>query len=158
MLAIAVGVWSLAIFALVAIGRRSMARELTALIPNLLVLFRGLLRDPRVPPSSKLWLWFTIAWLISPIDLIPEFIPVAGPLDDAIVAALVLRHVLRRTDRQVLADHWRGDSATLNAIIRLTGTHGGLTKPGKQTSQNPASRPSGTSTSDQPTGGMGSSP
>jgi len=51
--------------------------------------------------------------------LIPEFVPVAGPLDDAIVAALLLRHVLRRTDRAVLADHWRGDPVTLDAIIRV---------------------------------------
>ena len=45
--------------------------------------------------------------------------PVLGPLDDAVVAALVLRHVLRRTDRAVLAEHWRGDPATLDAIMRL---------------------------------------
>lgn len=114
---IAVSVWLLAILALVGLGHRSKARELAALIPNLLVLFRGLLRDPRVSRSSKLWLWFAVAWLISPIDLIPEFIPVVGPLDDAIVAALMLRHVVRRTDRSVLSEHWRGDPATLDAII-----------------------------------------
>ncbi|HEX9123514.1 MAG TPA: DUF1232 domain-containing protein [Actinomycetota bacterium] len=113
-----VAVWAVAVGALVALGRRSQARELATLIPNLLVLFRGLIRDPRVPRSSRAWLWFAVIWLVSPIDLIPEFIPVAGPLDDAIVAALVLRHVLRRTDRSVLADHWRGDAATLDAIIR----------------------------------------
>lgn len=117
--ACAVALWLLAIVVLVALGRRSQARELASLIPNLVVLFRGLLGDPRVPRSSKRWLWFALAWLISPIDLIPEFIPVAGPLDDAIVAALVLRHVLRRTDRAVLFDHWRGDPSTLDAIIRV---------------------------------------
>lgn len=109
----------LAILTLVALGKRSQARELVTVIPNLVVLFRGLLADPRVPRSSKGWLWFALAWCISPIDLIPEFVPVVGPLDDAIVAALVLRHVLRRTHRAVLADHWRGDPATLDAIIRL---------------------------------------
>jgi uncharacterized membrane protein YkvA (DUF1232 family) len=46
------------------------------------MLFRGLLRDPRVPRSAKLWLWFAVVWVASPIDLIPEFIPIAGPLDD----------------------------------------------------------------------------
>lgn len=60
-----------------------------------------------------------MAWFVSPIDLIPEFIPVAGPLDDALVAALVLRHVLRCTDRAVLRDHWHGDPSTLDAIIRM---------------------------------------
>jgi uncharacterized membrane protein YkvA (DUF1232 family) len=89
------------------------------MIPNLVVMFRGLLGDPRVPRSSKAWLWFAVVWLVSPIGLIPEFIPIAGPLDDAIVAALVLRHVLRRTDRTILAGYWRGEPSTLDAIMRL---------------------------------------
>jgi uncharacterized membrane protein YkvA (DUF1232 family) len=117
-LAVAIVVWALAIAVLYALGRRTQARELATLIPNLLVLFKGLLRDPRVSRGSKAWLWFAVVWLVSPIDLIPEFIPVLGPLDDAVVAALVLRHVLRRTDRDVLAEHWRGEPATLDAITR----------------------------------------
>jgi uncharacterized membrane protein YkvA (DUF1232 family) len=117
--ACAVALWLLTMLALVLLGRRSQAREVATLIPNLAVLFRGLLADPRVPRSSKGWLWFALAWFVSPIDLIPEFIPVVGPLDDAIVAALVLRHVLRRTDRTVLAEHWHGDPSTLDAIVRL---------------------------------------
>ena len=114
---IAVAIWAVAVIVLIALGRRSQARELATLIPNLLVLFRGLLRDPRVPRSAKLWLGFAFVWIASPIDLVPEFIPI-GPLDDAIVAALVLRHLLRRTDRSVLFEHWRGDPATLEAIVR----------------------------------------
>jgi uncharacterized membrane protein YkvA (DUF1232 family) len=116
--ACAVALWLLALGVLVMLGRRSQARELVTLIPNLAVLFRGLLRDPRVPRRSKLWLWFALAWIVSPVDLIPEFIPVAGPLDDAIVAALVLRYVFRHTDPAVLVDHWRGEPSTLDAIIR----------------------------------------
>jgi uncharacterized membrane protein YkvA (DUF1232 family) len=119
--ACALALWLLAVLVLLAFGRRSRARELATLLPNLVLLFRGLVADPRVPRSSKRWLWFALVWCVSPIDLIPEFIPIAGPLDDAIVAALVLRHVLRRTDRAVLADHWRGDPVTLDAIIRLAG-------------------------------------
>ena len=118
-IALAVALWLLAIGVLYAFGRSSQARALATLIPNLIVLFRGLLGDPRVSRSSKAWLWFALGWFISPIDLIPEFLPVVGPLDDAIVAALVLRHVLRRTDQRVLVDHWRGDAATLDAIIRM---------------------------------------
>ena len=114
-----VALWLLVIAVLVALGRRSQARELVGLIPNMIVLFRGLLADPRVSRSSKGWLWFALVWLISPVDLIPEFIPVVGPLDDAIVVALVLRYVLRHTDRTVLADHWHGDPSTLDVIIRV---------------------------------------
>jgi uncharacterized membrane protein YkvA (DUF1232 family) len=121
-LAMGVGVWLIAILALLVAGRRSAARELATLIPALLGLLRGLIRDPRVSRASKLWLWFAVVWLISPIDLIPEFVPVVGLLDDAIVAVLVLRHVLRRTDASVVSEHWHGDPATLGKILRAANT------------------------------------
>ena len=111
-------VWALAVVLLLALGRRTQARELATLIQNHILLFKGLLQDPRVSRRNKAWLWFAVAWLVSPIDLIPEFIPFLGPLDDAVVAALVLRHVLRTTDRSVLTAHWRGDPATLDVITR----------------------------------------
>ena len=116
-LAVTVAVWLLAVIVLVAVGRRTQARELAVLLPNLVHLFRGLLHDPRVSRGSKGWIWFALVWFLSPIDLIPEFIPVAGPLDDVIVAGLVLRHVLRRTDREVVTAHWRGEPSTLDAIL-----------------------------------------
>ena len=103
-LGIAVGIWLIGIIVLIALGRRSQARELATLIPNLLALFRDLLRDPRVPRSAKIWLGVAVVWIASPIDLIPEFIPIAGPLDDAIVAALVLRHLVRLTPPAVVAE------------------------------------------------------
>lgn len=115
-LAIAVALWLLAIVVLVVAGRRSAARELATLIPNVLALFRGLLRDERVSRGSKALLVLAVVWLASPIDLVPEFVPVAGPLDDAIVAALVIRFVLRRTDRAVVEQHWRGDPRTLERL------------------------------------------
>ena len=113
---IGVAIWLLAIVILVALGRRAHARELAGLLPNLVNLFRGLLHDDRVPRTTKGLVWFALAWLASPIDLIPEFIPVLGPLDDALVAALVLRHVLRRTERDVVVDHWRGGTGTLDLL------------------------------------------
>jgi uncharacterized membrane protein YkvA (DUF1232 family) len=115
-LAVGIAVWLLAILILVIVGRKQQARELATAIPNLLVLFRGLLRDPRVPRGSKTWILVAVIWIASPIDLVPEFIPVLGPADDLIVAALVLRHVLKRTDRSLLAEHWRGDPAILDRI------------------------------------------
>ncbi|HET7928301.1 MAG TPA: DUF1232 domain-containing protein [Actinomycetota bacterium] len=116
-LAVGIALWLLAILILVIVGRKQQARELATAIPNLLVLFRGLLRDPRVPRGSKIWLLVAVVWIASPIDLVPEFIPVLGPADDLIVAALVLRHVLKRTDRDLLAEHWRGDPATLDRMV-----------------------------------------
>ena len=115
-LVIGIAVWLVAIMVLVALGRRAQARELVGLVPNLVILFRGLVGDDRVPRATKGLVWFALVWLASPIDLIPEFIPVLGPLDDAIVAALVLRYVLRRTERAVLVAHWRGGAGTLDVL------------------------------------------
>jgi uncharacterized membrane protein YkvA (DUF1232 family) len=116
-----VGAWLLVIGALILAGRRTAAARLATVIPNLVLLFKGLIRDPRVSRGSKLWLALGAAWIASPIDLIPEFIPFLGPLDDAVVAALILRHVLRTAGPEVVADHWRGDPATLEWILRLVG-------------------------------------
>jgi uncharacterized membrane protein YkvA (DUF1232 family) len=118
-LGIAAALWLVAVAILMIAGRRSAARELATLIPHLVGLFRGLLGDRRVPWQAKAWIAVAIAWVVSPIDLIPEFLPIVGPLDDAIVAALVLRYLVKRTDPEVLTEHWRGDPATLRRIASL---------------------------------------
>jgi uncharacterized membrane protein YkvA (DUF1232 family) len=120
-LGIAIGIWLVAVFALILIGRRTAARELAILLPNLVRLFRGLLRDSRVPRGSKILLGIAVVWFISPIDLVPEFIPVLGPLDDAVVAGLVLRYVVRKAGREVVAEHWNGDERTLSLLLRVAG-------------------------------------
>src|SRR2546428_8950687 len=94
-LAVAAGVYVLVVAALAVLGRRAAAKEFAAFLPNLARLFRGLIKDPRVPKGSKALLLLGAAWIASPIHLIPEFIPFLGPLDDAVVAALILRHLLR---------------------------------------------------------------
>jgi uncharacterized membrane protein YkvA (DUF1232 family) len=116
---VAVAVYAALLVVLIVAGRGAAARELATLVPNLARLFKDLIRDPRVPRGSKVLLVMAAAWVASPIDLIPEFIPVLGPLDDAVVAAIVLRHVLRRAGREVVVEHWRGDPATLERILRL---------------------------------------
>jgi uncharacterized membrane protein YkvA (DUF1232 family) len=118
-LAIAVAIWLFAIGALVAFGRVGAARELAGLLPNLLLLFKDLIKDDRVPRSAKLWLGFAALWIASPIDLLPEFLPVVGPLDDAIVAAAVLRHLVRKAGSDVVYEHWRGDPATITRVLRV---------------------------------------
>jgi uncharacterized membrane protein YkvA (DUF1232 family) len=79
--------------------------------------------DPRVSGRAKIALAIGAVWLASPIDLVPEFIPIAGPLDDAIVAGLVLRYVLRSTERSVLDTHWRGDPRALARLLGLSSPH-----------------------------------
>ena len=118
-LAVVAWVYVLAVAALFLVGRRTAAREVAVLLPNILRLFKGLVRDPRVPRGSKALLFLGTAWVASPIDLIPEFIPVLGPLDDVVVAALIVRHLVRTTGRDVVVEHWHGDPATLEHILQL---------------------------------------
>jgi uncharacterized membrane protein YkvA (DUF1232 family) len=117
--AILAAVWLALIVVLVMLGRRALARELAALVPNLTRLFGGLVRDPRVPLRAKVVLGATALYLAMPIDLVPDFIPIAGSLDDAIVAAFALRFVIRASSPEVVAEHWPGDPATLRRILWL---------------------------------------
>lgn len=118
-IAVAVVVWLVAIVALFLAGRRLAAKELATLLPNLVRMCRTLLHDPRVPRGSKVLVGLAVVWFVSPIDLVPEFIPVLGPLDDAVLAALVLRHLVKRAGRDVVAEAWPGDPATLERMLRL---------------------------------------
>jgi uncharacterized membrane protein YkvA (DUF1232 family) len=102
-------------------GKRVAAKELATLVPNLLRLFKDLVNDPQVPRGAKVSLGIGAVWLASPIDLLPEFLPVIGPLDDAIVAALILRHLVRRAGVEVVSAHWRGDPRTLQRVLSLAG-------------------------------------
>jgi uncharacterized membrane protein YkvA (DUF1232 family) len=111
--------YAMAILVLFLAGRRTAAREVAMLLPNLALLFKGLIGDPRVPRSSKALLLFGLAWFASPIDLIPEFIPFLGPLDDAVVAALILRRLGRTAGREVVREHWRGDRAIIERVLRV---------------------------------------
>ena len=99
-------------------GRRQDARAVAGFVPDCVVLFRGLLADERVPRRSKLLLGVCVGYLALPIDLVPDFIPVAGQLDDAIVVVLALRTVLRAGGPQLLAEHWPGPLSSLNVLTR----------------------------------------
>src|SRR5689334_22244641 len=101
-------VWGVCVLALVRAGRRQSARALAGFIPDCIILVRRLLYDPRVPRRHKLLLAVLVGYLALPIDLVPDFIPVAGQVDDAIVVAIILRIVLRSGGPDVLREHWSG--------------------------------------------------
>src|ERR687896_704810 len=107
-LGIALAIYAGFLGVLVVLGRREEARAWAALVPHALILTRRLLRDPRVSTLDKALLWLLLAYIVSPVDVVPDFIPIAGQLDDAVVVALVLRFLLRRTDPRLIAEHWPG--------------------------------------------------
>lgn len=107
------------VFALVVFGRRADARALAGFIPDCLVLFKRLIADPRVDRRRKGLLVGMVAYLALPVDLVPDFIPVAGQLDDAILTAVVLRSVLRGAGPAVVQEHWPGPEQSLRLIVRL---------------------------------------
>ena len=94
-----------------------LARELASLLPSCVTLVRRLRRDPRVPTSAKLAVAFAALWVLSPIDLIPEFLPIIGPIDDIVVVALALRYAARRVPRAVIVDAWPGDPRWIERLL-----------------------------------------
>src|SRR5262245_15421238 len=108
--------------ALVLVGRRGDARALATFIPDCIVLVTRLARDPRVPRRRKLLLLALVGYLALPFDLVPDFIPVAGQLDDAIIVALVLRSFIRSSGEDLLREHWPGPEQSLALILRLAGS------------------------------------
>jgi uncharacterized membrane protein YkvA (DUF1232 family) len=103
------------------VGRNAQARAFARFVPDCIVLFGRLLKDPRVPRGRKLLLLALIGYLAMPFDLIPDFIPVAGQLDDAILVAIVLRTVLRGASPNLIRQHWPGPEASLQTMLRLSG-------------------------------------
>jgi uncharacterized membrane protein YkvA (DUF1232 family) len=92
-------------------------RDLAAFVPDCVTTVRRLRRDPRVPRRAKVAVVLAGLWLLSPIDLLPEFLPVIGPLDDVLVAALALRYTARRVPREALEEAWPGQPRLLERLL-----------------------------------------
>ncbi|MGE0599920.1 MAG: YkvA family protein [Dehalococcoidia bacterium] len=120
LLLLAIGViattWIVLIFLAVRLPP-GLAKDLASLIPDCLVTARKLRRDPRVPRRARVAVAFAGLWVLSPIDLIPEFLPVIGPLDDIVVVALALRYAARSVPRDVLVEAWPGNPDLLERLI-----------------------------------------
>jgi uncharacterized membrane protein YkvA (DUF1232 family) len=124
--AIAVGlvaVWALLLVLFWALRPKGVpVRELLGLIPDVLRLLRSVIRDRSAPPDVRLVLVGLVAWIVSPIDLIPEFIPVLGPIDDVVVAVVAMRYVRRRVGIEDLRRRWTGTAASFALLERVIGS------------------------------------
>ncbi|MEP7224774.1 MAG: DUF1232 domain-containing protein [Actinomycetota bacterium] len=109
------------VLTLLLLGRRTDARAWAGFVPDCVILFTRLARDRRVPRRHKWLLVALVSYLSLPFDLIPDFIPVAGALDDAILVAIVLRTVLRKAGRELVREHWPGPQRSLDLMLRLAG-------------------------------------
>ena len=121
-LLIAVGLLILSWTILVVLARRlppGAAKDLATVLPACATTAKRLRRDPRVPRRAKIVVTLAGLWVLSPIDLIPEFIPVIGPLDDVIVVALALRYAARRVPREVLFEAWPAEPRILERLIPM---------------------------------------
>jgi uncharacterized membrane protein YkvA (DUF1232 family) len=122
-------VYAAFVAALIVAGRRRGAGDVARFIPDCMLLVRRLLGDPRVPRRHKLLLGALVGYLALPFDLVPDFIPVAGHIDDALVVILALRTVLRGSGSELLREHWPGPASSLALVLRFAGApyRGGAT-------------------------------
>jgi uncharacterized membrane protein YkvA (DUF1232 family) len=95
---------------------RSALKEYALFAPRLVKLVARLMRDPRVPPRSKALLLVLGGYLVSPVDLIPDFIPAAGYLDDLVIAAFALHQILNRVPETVVLEHWDGSEDVIQVV------------------------------------------
>jgi len=117
-----VGLWLVLVaFLLIARPKGTRLGDALRVLPDTVRLLRRLAGDKSLPRAVRARLWFLLAYLAMPIDLIPDFIPVIGHADDVIIAILVLRSVARRAGTEVLRRHWPGTEAGLAALYRLVG-------------------------------------
>jgi uncharacterized membrane protein YkvA (DUF1232 family) len=112
--------YALIVLAFFVAGRRENARAIGGFVPDCVVLFSRLVRDKRLPRRFKFLVGALIPYLAMPFDLLPDFIPVAGQLDDAVIVVFVLRRVARKNP-ELIREHWPGPPSSLALILRLAG-------------------------------------
>jgi len=102
------------------VGRRRDARAIAGFIPDCVGLFKTLMQDKQLPHRYKLKLGFMIVYLLSPIDIVPDFIPILGMIDDSILVVLVLKSIIKRSGEEKIIKHWPGPKSSLDMILQLT--------------------------------------
>jgi uncharacterized membrane protein YkvA (DUF1232 family) len=120
--AVMVALWGLLVI-LAARLPPGLLKDLAGFLPACVTLVRRLRADPRVPWQAKAAVVVAGLWVLSPLDLLPEFLPVIGPLDDVVVVALALRYAARRVPREVLLEAWPGEPRLLERLIGTPAKH-----------------------------------
>ena len=118
-----VAVWALLLVLFWALRPKGVpVREVLGLIPDVLRLLRSVISDRSAPLDVRLVIVGLLAWIVSPIDLIPDFIPVLGPLDDVVVAVVAMRYVRRRVGVDDLRRRWAGTDDGFALLLRIIGS------------------------------------
>jgi uncharacterized membrane protein YkvA (DUF1232 family) len=118
-----VAVWALLLVLFWALRPKGVpVRDVLRLIPDVLRLLRSVIADRSAPLDVRIVLVGLLAWIMSPIDLIPEFIPVLGPLDDVVVAVVAMRYVRRRVGVEDLRRRWTGTDDGFALLLRIIGS------------------------------------
>ena len=131
LLLIAIGLYVVSVAALIAAGRREDARALAGFIPDCLALVSRLARDRRISRPRRVVLFLVLGYLAVPIDLVPDFLPGIGQLDDAVLLGLALRLVVHGGGTEMVHEAWPGPEASLTVVLRAAGldTNGAATPP-----------------------------
>jgi uncharacterized membrane protein YkvA (DUF1232 family) len=124
LLIVALGVYAVTVAAILAAGRREDARAVAGFVPDCAILVGRLARDGRISRPRRALLFLVLAYLAVPIDLVPDFLPVAGQLDDAVLLAFALRVLARGADAGIVREAWPGPEASLTLVLRAAGLHG----------------------------------
>jgi uncharacterized membrane protein YkvA (DUF1232 family) len=117
---VAVAIWILSCLIMIVAARRlppGLLRDLAEFLPACVTAARRLRRDPDVPRRARIALLIAVLWVLSPIDLIPEFLPVIGPLDDVVAVALLLRYAGRSIPRPILLAAWPAEPRLLERLL-----------------------------------------
>jgi uncharacterized membrane protein YkvA (DUF1232 family) len=117
-LLVVVALYALFVVVLVVLARREQAAAVARFVPDCVVLARRLARDGRVPRRQRIYLGLLVAYLVVPFDLVPDFIPVAGVLDDAVLVVVVMRSVVRAAGAEAIRERWPGPEQTLSVVLR----------------------------------------
>lgn len=119
------GLWALSCLAMVLFAHRlppGLLRDIAEFLPACVTTARTLRKNPAVPRRAKVALLIAVVWVLSPIDLLPEFLPVIGPLDDVVAVVLLLRYAARSIPRDDLLEAWPANPRLLERLLGSRGS------------------------------------